>query len=152
MGGATSSACGATVAQVQSRAQACDEAALAEGLGSERSWIRQASAQGVGRCGLGRSIPTLIAMATDQREERWVRAAAAEAVGALEASEAVPTLIGLAAQPALEPEVRLAVIAALSRLSDPDNDACGSLAVLVSDDDLLVAARAGQAWLEQCER
>lgn len=116
----------------------------------ERSWVREAAIQVVGRRQLHAGTPQLIEALLDPREKRYVRAAAATALANLEHRASLPDIARAAALPDAPPEFELAAIGALCRLGPQDAKTLGTLTLLANDEDLLVAASAQRHLATGC--
>jgi len=118
----------------------------------ERSWVREAAIEVVGRRQLRAGTPQLIDKLLDPREKRYVRAAAATALANLGHQASLPDIARAAALPDAPPEFELAAIAALCRLGPQDPKTQSTLTLLANDEDMLVAASAQRRMATGCAR
>lgn len=111
-------------------------------LEDDRSWVREAAAQAVGRHHVTSLEPDVVARLQDEAEPPWVRAAAARALARLPSLTAIGPLQGLARRPDVAPELGLAVLEALCQLAPATPETDEALRRLAQDPDVLVAAAA----------
>ncbi len=108
----------------------------------DRSWVREAAVQVVGRHKIGAGAQAVVERLSDPDEKRYVRAAAATALADLGNTGALRELSRAVSAPNAAPELEIAGLSALCRLAPNAPETISAMQALLDDEDLLVASAA----------
>jgi HEAT repeat protein len=108
----------------------------------ERSWVREAAVQAVGRHKVKAGAQAVAERLTDPTEKRYVRAAAASALADLGNTNVLGDLARVVSAPNSAPELEIAGLSALCRLAPKSPETISAIHSLLDDEDLLVVSAA----------